>query len=82
MGDLACSLMQVRRHQPAEDLLKQVLMIQMKAGFDRHHPNIVNTKMGLYFAKTKTAVPNALKLPKPYTRCPCGSGEQYRGCCY
>jgi uncharacterized protein YchJ len=71
-----------RRHRPAEALLKEALMTQLKAGFNRHHPEMVKTKNWLKITKNKDAVPNALKLPKLHARCPCGSGKKYRDCCY
>jgi hypothetical protein len=82
MCNLACSLLHFRRHRPAVALLKEALVIQMQAGFDRHHSDIVDTKYRLQDAKTKNAVLNALKLPKPHARCPFGSGKKYRDCCY
>jgi hypothetical protein len=74
--------MHFRRHRPAEALLKEALMIWMRAGFDRNHPGIVNAKMGIQMAKNKSAIPNAIKLPKPKSPCSCGSGKKYSYCCF
>ena len=82
MNNLATSLMHFRRHRPAEALLKEALMIWMRAGFDRNHPGIVNAKMGIQMAKNKSAIPNAIKLPKPKSPCSCGSGKKYSYCCF
>jgi tetratricopeptide (TPR) repeat protein len=82
MNNLAGSLMHFRRHRPAEAMYRDALMILMRAGFDRSHPNIGRLANGLQWAKIKGELPNALKLPKPKTPCSCGSGVKYRGCCF
>jgi hypothetical protein len=79
---LAVLLLHFRRHQPAEALLKEALMTQIEAGFDLQHPHVVSTKDHLQIAKSKAAIRNAVKLPKPHTRCPCGSDKKHRDCCY
>ena len=62
--------------------LKETLMIRMRAGFDRNHPDIAQAKMGIQMAKNKSSIPNAIKLPKPKSPCSCGSGKKYTSCCF
>jgi tetratricopeptide (TPR) repeat protein len=82
MNNLAGSLMHFRRHRPAEALFKDAMLVRMRAGFNQSDDKLVNYKNGLHNAKSKSAIPKAIKLPKPKTPCSCGSGKRYRDCCF
>ena len=81
--NLADLLLTCHRFAPAETLLKNLLLVLIKSGFERSDENIKQAKSLLQMSKSKTPPRHSqVSIPKRNVKCPCGSGKNYKKCCF